>query len=93
MIGLLSGQVREYSFSSQLKAVSHFFYIKPDYDHSPAAAELIYAFFIWAEQRGAVEMLISESEDIEKEQGMQTFQHMGFHYVGDNYFMLLDDAG
>lgn len=89
IVGLLSGRLREYFFSNLIKAVSHFFYIKPDYYHSPAAAELIYAFFIWAEQRDAVEILISESADIERDHDIQRFKSMGFQHVGGNYFMLL----
>jgi hypothetical protein len=89
IVGLLSGRLREYFFSNLFKAVSHFFYIKPDYYNSPATAELIYAFFIWAEQRGAVEMLISESANIKRDHDMETFKSLGFQHVGGNYFMLL----
>jgi hypothetical protein len=87
--GMLAGYVIDYFFSDSLVAQDKYFFVRPDCRGSPAALKLLIAFRRWAENRGAAELCINMSVDIEAKRFDRFMAHMNFKSCGSNFVLPL----
>lgn len=91
--GMLAGYVIDYFFSDALVAQDKYFYVRPDCRGSSAALKLLIAFRRWAENRGAAELCINMSVDIEAKRFDRFMTHMSFKSCGSNFVLPLKQPG
>ena len=90
LTGLLAGRIDEYMFCYEVLAHDTLFYVTQRHRGSGVAQALISGFRDWARQRGARELCLSISTDIQSRRIGRLYERLGFHFVGGNYKQRLD---
>lgn len=85
LIGMLGGYVSPYFFCSELVACDMVLFVDQDFRGSSAAPRLIRAFRQWALKRGARELCLGISTNINTERTGKFYERMGLSFVGALY--------
>ncbi len=85
LVGMLGGYLTDYFFCDERVACDAILFIDRKHRGSSAAARLIRAFHTWASERGACEICLSVSADINSERAGRFYQRMGLTHVGGVY--------
>lgn len=90
VIGMLGGYLTDYYFCQEKLACDQFFFVERAWRGSRAAAGLIAAFRAWAEARGARELCLATSVDVNTEKTGRFYEGLGFRCVGGVYKQRLE---
>ena len=84
-IGMICGGLAPYVFSRGSLASDYAWYVLPDHRGSSTAIRLLGMFRQWATDRGATELYMGITTNVEADRTGQILQRMGFDHVGGNY--------
>jgi GNAT superfamily N-acetyltransferase len=84
-VGMLGGYLTDYFFCHEKLACDLILFVERKWRGSSAAARLIRAFQDWADARGAREVCMSVSTDVDAEAVGRFYRGMGFTQVGGVY--------
>ncbi len=93
VIGMLGGYLTDYYFCEEKLACDQFFFVERAWRGSLAAARLINAFRAWAAARGARELCLATSLDVNTEKTGRFYEGLGFRCVGGVYKQRLEPRG
>lgn len=85
LVGMLGGHTGDYFFCDTLVAYDAVFYVEPDYRGSTVAPRLIRAFREWAISRGAAEVCLGISTNVNAARTGKFYERLGFQQVGSIY--------
>lgn len=85
LVGMLGGYLTDYFFCDEKIACDVILFIDRKYRGSSAAARLIRAFRAWASERGASEICLGVSSNINTERAGMFYERMGLTHVGGVY--------
>jgi GNAT superfamily N-acetyltransferase len=84
-VAMMAGGVSSYFFSPKRKAYDHVWYVVPEHRGSRTAVLLLKRFVEWARSRGAGEIFVGVTTNIEPERTGKLLSRLGFKHVGGNY--------
>jgi len=84
-VAMLAGGISTYFFSRKRKAFDHVWFVIPEHRGKRTAVLLLRRFLEWARERGASEVFMGITTDIEPEKTGRLFEKLGFRPVGGNY--------
>lgn len=87
VIGGLCAQVHEYTFSKEIYAADHIFYITEDRRGLRLATDLVEGYVEWAKKRGARECRLANSTGYKVEAYGKLCERLGFTNLGPIYQM------
>lgn len=90
LIGMMGGYVTDYFFCDELVACDVILFVERAFRGGSAAARLIEAFREWAAARGARELCLGVSTNINKELMDRFYKTLGFTHVGGLYKLPLN---
>ena len=85
LVGMFGGYLTNYFFCNEKLACDILLFVDQKYRGSSAAVRLIRAFRDWAAVRGAREVCLGVSTDINTERTGKFYERMGFTCVGGIY--------
>jgi GNAT superfamily N-acetyltransferase len=89
LVGMLGGYLTDYFFCHEKLACDLVLFVEPDHRSSPAAARLIQGFRQWARARGAREVCLGVSTNINTAGIDRFYRSLGFTPVGGLYKLRL----
>jgi GNAT superfamily N-acetyltransferase len=85
LVGMFGGYLTNYFFCNETLACDITLFVAQEYRGSSAAVRLIRAFRDWAAARGAREICLGVSTDVNRERTGKFYERMGFARVGGIY--------
>ncbi len=85
IVGVFVGYLTDYFFCGEKLAMDVVLYVGRKYRGSSAARRLLRAFCDWARARGACEVCLGVSTDVNAERTGKFYERMGFVRVGGIY--------
>lgn len=89
-VGMIAGSLNPYFFSTGGLASDYVWYILPEYRGSRTSIRLLNMFRDWAKERGASELYMGISTNVNADRTGQLLERMGFKHVGGNYKLALN---
>ena len=84
-VGMLLGYISEYDFCDATIACDSVFYVLPQFRSWRAAAGLIRAFRDWAAERGAREVCMGISSNVEVARITKLYERLGLTCIGGTF--------
>lgn len=84
-IGMICGGLAPYVFSKGSLASDYAWYVLPKHRGSSVAVRMLKMFREWAKERGATELYMGISTNVNADRTGQLLKRMGFDHVGGNY--------
>ncbi len=81
-VGMLAGYITDYFFCDEKVACDYLVFIDLPYRGGTGAARLIHGFQQWAEARGAREVCLGVSTDVDSVATGRFYEKLGFRRVG-----------
>lgn len=85
LVGMLGGYLTEYFFCSEVVACDMVLFVDQPYRRGPAAVRLIRGFRDWARERGAHELCLAISTNVNADETGRFYERLGFTRVGGVY--------
>ena len=85
LVGMLGGYLTEYFFCSEVVACDMVLFVDQPYRRGQAAVRLVRAFRDWALGRGARELCLAISTNVNVEDTGRFYERLGFTRVGGIY--------
>ena len=84
-VGMIAGSVSPYFFSKGMLASDFVWYVRPEARGSRTSVKLLKMFSDWAIGRGATELYMGVTTNVESARTGELLQRLGFEHVGGNY--------
>lgn len=84
-VGMICGGMSPYVFSKGALVHDYAWYVLPEYRGSRTAIRLLDMFKKWAMDRGALELYMGVTTNVEADRTGQLLERLGFTCVGGNY--------
>ncbi len=84
-VGMIAGSVSPYFFSKGKLASDFVWYVRPEARGSRTSVKLLKMFSDWAIGRGATELYMGVTTNVESARTGDLLQRLGFEHVGGNY--------
>ncbi|HLJ44681.1 MAG TPA: GNAT family N-acetyltransferase [Bryobacteraceae bacterium] len=84
-VGMLVGYLSVYDFCDETIASDSVIYVLPEFRSWRAASGLIRAFRDWAAQRGAREVCLGVSSNVEVARTTKLYERLGLTYIGGTF--------
>lgn len=91
-VGMLGGYLTDYFFCNEKLACDVILFVEREWRGSSAAARLVRAFRDWAAARGARELCLSVSTNVDADAIGRFYRGMGFTQVGGVYKLRLGNG-
>lgn len=85
IVGMFAGNLSEYFFCQEKIACDALLYVEPEFRGASAAGRLIRAFRAWAIERGAREVCLGTSNQVQTEAAGRFYEVLGFKKAGGVY--------
>ena len=85
IVGMMMGQLVPYYFGDDFMASDHLWYVRKDKRGSMVGIRLLKAFSKWAKSKGAKEVCIGVSTNVNTDRTHELLTRMGFSHVGGTY--------
>jgi GNAT superfamily N-acetyltransferase len=92
LVGMLGGYLVEYFFCDETLVADEILFVDRRYRGGVAALRLVRAIQQWAFERGAKEVCLGISTNVNVETTGKFYQRMGFTYVGGIYKLRLEQG-
>lgn len=89
-VGMLAGSVTPYVFSKGRVASDFAWFVLPEHRGSRTALRMLSMFTDWAKEKGALELIMGISSNVEPERTGKLLEKRGFRHVGGNYKVVLN---
>jgi GNAT superfamily N-acetyltransferase len=84
-VGMICGGLAPYVFSRGWLASDYAWYVLPEHRGSSTAVRLLKMFRQWAVEKGATELYMGVTTNVDADRTGQLLQRLGFYHVGGNY--------
>ena len=86
-VGAFAGMLDEFYFSRALVAIDVIWYVMPEYRGTHVGLKLLEMFETWAKNKGAKEIRVGQSTNINPKVFNGILEKRGYDFVGANYRM------